>query len=150
MPIAAAPAVAVAAALTAALAALPEATANPPTLTAARYWRPPPLTREALAGQPPAAMVLPSADTETRAARAIWTREITLDLVLVAPIADPTPATVDPLLALAEICCTTARTLTDAAGLTWHQTTRETIALADPDTLTRGAWFYVARLTYAT
>ncbi len=148
MPTPTAPAVAVSSALATCLAALPVAVATPPGLTVQRVWRPPPLTRESLTGQPPAAIILPVEDAETRAARQAWTREITLELALVSAITEPTTAVIDPLLLLAETCLTACRTLVDLNGQQWQQLTRETLALADVESLNRGAWFHVTQLVF--
>jgi hypothetical protein len=142
------PARLVAAALTARLAALTQATATPPQLTAARYWRPPTFAREALPTTP-AAIVYPVQDLEQIDTRSTWSREIGIDLALCAAVANVDPATIDPLLDLAEDAITLARKLTDANGHTWLLTARETLSLADPETLARGAWFFIARLTYS-
>lgn len=142
------PARLVAAALTARLATTARATATPPTLTVSRYWRPPSFPREALPATP-AALILPADDTETIATRSTYDREISVDLAIVAAVSAVDPNTIDPLVDLAEDLITYARTLTDASGLTWRQTARETLTLADPDPLARGAWFFVARLTYS-
>lgn len=142
------PARLIAAALTARLAALPQATANPPTLTAARYWRPPTFAREQLPTIP-AALIIPADDLETIETRSTYDRQISIDLAIVAAVANVDPATIDPLLDLAEELITQARTLTDASGLTWTQTARDNLALADAEPLARNAWFFVARLTYS-
>ena len=142
------PARLVTAALVNCLAALPAATATPPGLTAARYWRPPTLTREQLAATPHA-MALPFDDQEDRQTRSTYSRDIVIDLAIASAVANPDPATIDPLTDLLEACVTSARTLTDANGGRWVQTSRETLSLADPDTLTRGAWFAAVRLTYS-
>jgi hypothetical protein len=142
------PARLVAAALQTCLAALPAAMATPPGLTAARYWRPPTLTREQLAATPQA-LILPTDDQEDFQTRSTYSRDIVIDLALAAAVANVDPATIDPLTDLLETCVTSARTLTDASGGRWVQTTRETLSLADPDTLTKGAWFGAVRLTYS-
>lgn len=142
------PARLVTAALVNCLAALPAATATPPGLTAARYWRPPTLTREQLSATPHA-MCLPFDDQEEIQTRSTYAREIVIDLAIAGAVANADPATIDPLTDLLETCVTSARTLTDASGGVWLQTTRESLSLGDPDTLARGAWFGAVRLTYS-
>lgn len=141
------PARLVTAALVNCLAALPAATAVPPGLTVARYWRPPTLTREQLSATPHA-MCLPFDDQEEWQSRSTYAREIAIDLAIAGAVANPDPATIDPLTDLLEACVTGSRQLTDASGGLWLQTARETLSLADPDTLARGAWFGAVRLTF--
>lgn len=119
--------------------------------TVRRVWIPETITHESLAGADPLVFVAPTDDDVESAARSIDLRSLPIDIAIVSAVASALPVDVDPLADFAEelLLSIPQNFILPEQPQPAVFLDRETLALADRESLATGVFFHVSRLNWS-
>lgn len=119
------------------------------SFTVERVWIPDKINREDVPTIP-RILIAPSGDGSERAAREMTERSVVIDLAVMAAVTSSAPAEVDPLADFVEelmLALPSELDVADQAQNAWYDND-EVATLADPESLEKGVFFFVTRITW--